>query len=281
MQLVRSSRQMSAISHRLQRQGKRIGVVPTMGALHDGHLSLIRAACAENDVVIVTIFVNPLQFGPTEDYRRYPRKLDRDIRLARAAGADLIFAPSVRELYPEGFQVAVDVGPLAARWEGTIRPEHFRGVATVVTILFALTRPTHAYVGQKDYQQVLVIQRLVQDLRLPVRIRVCPTVREVDGLAMSSRNVYLSASERTRARVLFQALCLARQRIHAGARRTEAILRAMRRMIRQVRGRIDYVAIVDDKTLEPRRRLHGRLAVLLAVRVGRTRLIDNFLIDVS
>ena len=280
--VIRSAAQMAAFSLRLQRQGKRVGVVPTMGALHTGHLSLIQRAAFENDVVIVTVFVNPLQFGPPEDFTRYPRDLRRDVRLARAAGADLVFAPGVRELYPERLQAFIEVGPLAQRWEGRARPGHFRGVATVVTLLFHLTRPTSAYFGQKDYQQALMVRQLVRDLKFPVRIRVLPTVREPDGLAMSSRNASLSPSERWQAAALARALQQANQRIRAGERRAAPILRAMRRTLRaNRRTRLDYAALVDAETLEPRERLRGRLAILVAVRVGRTRLIDNLLVDVS
>lgn len=282
MTIVRSVTRMARISQRLQQQGKRIGVVPTMGALHDGHGALIRAAAARNDVVIVTVFVNPLQFRPREDFTRYPRNLPRDLRLARAAGAHIVFAPTARALYPDGFGTHVDVGPLAARWEGQARPGHFRGVATVVAILFHLTKPTNAYVGQKDYQQALIIQQLVRDLRLPLAVHVRPTVREPDGLAMSSRNAYLTASQRAQATAVFLALTSARARIRAGERRAEALVATMRRIIQQQpSARIEYLALVDAKTLQPQRRLHGRVALLAAVRVGRTRLIDNLLVEVS
>ena len=272
---------MRALSQRLVLQRKRVGLVPTMGALHEGHCSLIRAAAAENDVVIVTVFVNPLQFGPGEDFKRYPRALRRDLGLARAAGADVVFAPSVQQLYPRGFQTAVEPGPLARRWEGGSRPGHFRGVATVVTILFELTQPASAYFGQKDYQQALIVQRLVRDLHLPPTIRVLPTVREPTGLAMSSRNAYLSAAKREQARVLYRALCAAQVRIRAGERRAEPIIDEMRRLISEIPGaRIDYVALVDARTLEPQWRLRGRIAILVAAWVGGIRLIDNLLVDV-
>lgn len=282
MRVIRSPRQMALVSQRLAQQGKRIGVVPTMGALHEGHLSLIRRAASQNDVVIVTVFVNPLQFGPREDYAHYPRTLARDIRLSRAAGADIVFAPSVSALYPKGFQTTVEAGRLAARWEGTSRPGHFRGVATVVTLLIELTRPANAYVGQKDYQQALIVERLVRDLRLSPKLHVLPTVREPDGLAMSSRNAYLIPAQRRQAAVLYRALCVARARIRAGERRAPPILQAMRRLIRRAQdARIDYAAIVDAATLEPQRRLRGRVAILLAVWIGPTRLIDNLFVDVT
>ena len=281
MRIIRSARQMSALSRRFLQQDRRVGVVPTMGALHDGHLSLIRAARAENDVVSVTIFVNPLQCGPHEDYACYPRSLRKDLRLARAAGADIIFAPTAKQMYPDGFQTSVEVGPLAQRWEGHSRPGHFRGVATAVTILFELTRPTAVYVGQKDYQQALIVRQLVRDLHLPLQVRMLPTMREPDGLAMSSRNVCLIASEREQARVLYRALCTARERIHAGERRAAAIIEEMRHLISEApSARIDYVTVVDAKTLASQWRLRGRVAILLAVWIGRTRVIDNILVDV-
>ena len=282
MRLIRLASQMAAVAGHLSRRGRRVGLVPTMGALHEGHGSLIRRAAAENDIVIVTIFVNPLQFGPREDFARYPRTLRRDLALASASGADIVFAPSVSELYPPGFQTAVRAGSLAARWEGKTRPGHFNGVATVVMILFALTRPSRAYFGQKDYQQVLIVKRLVRDLKLPPAVRMLPTVRQPDGVAMSSRNASLTSSQRAHATVLSRALRLARARIRAGERRAAPILRAMRRLIRGTAdARIDYVALVDAATLEPQARLHGRVAILVAVWVGRTRLIDNLLVEVS
>ena len=282
MKVIRSARRMAALARRLQQRRRRIGLVPTMGCLHEGHLSLIRAARTHNDVVIVTVFVNPLQFGPQEDFKRYPRHLRRDARFAADAGADIVFAPSVAQIYPKGFQTSVEVGEMARRWEGEARPGHFRGVASVVTILCELTRPTQAYFGQKDYQQALVIQRLVRDLRLPIRVYVLPTVREPDGLAMSSRNVYLTPPHRRQAAVLYQALCLARERIRARERHAAVIIEEMRRLIsEQPNASIDYVAIVDAKTLEPVWRLRARVAVLLAVWIGTTRLIDNLLVDLS
>ena len=282
MRVIRSARQMISVALRWERQGRRIGVVPTMGALHDGHASLIRCAAAENDVTIVTIFVNPLQFGPTEDFRRYPRRRDRDLALARACGADIVFAPAAHELYPPGFQTHVEPGALAQRWEGERRPGHFRGVATVVAILFQLTRPTSAYVGRKDYQQACVIRRLVRDLAFPLTIRILPTVRERNGLAMSSRNASLGPAGRVRALVLSRALRAAAARIRAGERRAAAITSTMRATLRRAPGvRVDYAVAVDAETLAPLARLRGRIALLVAARVGRTRLIDNLLVDVS
>ena len=281
MRIIRSARRMAEVSSRLRRQGKRVGVVPTMGSLHAGHGSLIRAAASRNDVVIVTIFVNPLQFGPREDFARYPRRLTRDVRCAAAAGADIVFAPTAAQIYPPGFQMQVVPGPLADRWEGRTRPGHFRGVATVVAILFELTHPTDAYFGQKDYQQALIIERLIRDLHLPIRMHLLPTVREPDGLALSSRNASLSPAQRAQATVLYAALRRVRARIRDGERRAARLLAEARALISaRPLARLDYVAIADAETLQPIRRLRGRLVVLVAARVGRTRLIDNVLVDV-
>lgn len=281
MRIIRTATRMRNTARRVERTGRRIGVVPTMGALHEGHLSLIRRARKDNDIVIVTVFVNPLQFGPHEDFRRYPRRLAQDARLARASGADIVFAPAVEQLYPKGFCTSVDVGALAARWEGASRPGHFRGVATVVAILFELTRPANAYFGQKDLQQSLLIERLAQDLRLPVHVHMLPTVREPDGLAMSSRNAYLNAGERAQARALFGALSEARAQILAGEGRAEVVAETMRRRLAELpHARLDYAAVVDAGSLEPVWRLRGRVALMLAVWIGRTRLIDNLLVDV-
>jgi len=271
---------MAALSWRLRQKGKRLGVVPTMGALHEGHASLIRAAAAHNDVVIVTIFVNPLQFGPREDFSRYPRAFSQDLQLARRAGADVVFAPSSQELYPPGFHTHVEVGPLGACWEGRARPGHFSGVATIVALLFHVTHPTNAYFGQKDYQQTLVVRRLVDELKIPVRIHVLPTVREPDGLALSSRHRYLSRRQRRQATVLYQALCAARRRIRSGERRSAPIISEMKRLMRAAGVRVDYAAVADGRALRPQARLRGRVVVLVAGRVGRTRLIDNLLVDV-
>jgi len=282
MRLIKQAREMAHAAHALHRKGNTLGLVPTMGALHDGHLSLIRAAHRETDVVVVSVFVNPLQFGPTEDFERYPRDLKRDLNLAKAAGCDIVFAPDVSQMYPSGFSTSVEVVGFSDQLEGAARPGHFRGVATVVTKLLNLVHPTVAYVGQKDYQQALLIQRLVKDLDLPVTIRLMPTVREADGLAMSSRNVSLNAEERRQATVLFRALRLAKDQIRDGERRASWLIEAMRQLIAQEPlARIDYVAVVNAKALEPLTTLTGRVAILLAVWIGSTRLIDNILVDVS
>jgi len=255
------------------------GFVPTMGYLHEGHLSLVRRARAENDHVAVSIFVNPTQFGPHEDYDRYPRDLERDLRLLEPLGVDLVFAPPVEEMYPPGFQTWVIVEEVSRPLEGASRPGHFRGVATVVAKLLNIVQPDRAYFGQKDAQQAVVIRRMVRDLNIPVEIVVCPTVREPDGLAMSSRNTYLSPEERRAATVLFRALQAARARYEAGERDAERLREAMREVIRaEPLARLDYVSVADPETLQELSRVEGRALLSLAVYIGRTRLIDNLLL---
>ena len=282
MRLIRQARQIAHMAQALRRAGKTVGFVPTMGALHDGHMSLIRAASRQTQVAVVSLFVNPLQFGPTEDYARYPRDLKRDLNLAKAGGCNLVFAPDVSQMSPDDFRTFVEVEGLSDRLEGASRPGHFRGVATVVAKLFSLVQPTIAYFGQKDYQQTLIIQRMVKDLGIPVAIRLMPTVREPDGLAMSSRNVYLSPDERRQATVLHRALQIARERIRAGERNPRRVVDVMQGLIRgEAAARVDDLAIVHARTLEPLTTIRGHVAILLAVWIGSTRLIDNLLVDVS
>jgi pantoate--beta-alanine ligase len=254
-------------------EGRTIGLVPTMGALHEGHAALIRRAASRCDVTLVTVFVNPLQFGPGEDFDRYPRDLARDVGVAHAAGADLVFAPPVHELYPSAPAVTVSVaGPLADRLEGATRPGHFSGVATVVAKLFAIAAPCRAYFGEKDYQQLLVVRRLATDLSFPVDVVGCPTVREPDGLALSSRNAYLSADERRAATVLRRALEAGAHTPSAGDARA-----AMREVVAGERlARLDYADVVDAVTLEPLDGpFTGDARLLIAAWIGTTRLIDN------
>jgi pantoate--beta-alanine ligase len=259
--------------------GQRIGFVPTMGYLHEGHRSLMLAARQETDFVVASIFVNPLQFGPNEDLARYPRDLERDKALCASVPIDLLFHPSVEEVYPAGFQTKVTVGELTAGLCGASRPGHFDGVATVVTKLFGMVQPDVAFFGQKDAQQVAVIQRLVRDLNLPVEIRPVPTVREADGLALSSRNTYLSPTERAAALVLARTLFWAEAQVKAGERDLGALRAAMiARIEAEPLARIDYVAIVDPVTLQPVERLVESALAAVAVRFGSTRLIDNLLL---
>jgi pantoate--beta-alanine ligase len=253
-----------------------VGFVPTMGFLHEGHLALVKRAKAENSAVIVSIYVNPAQFGPREDFGAYPRDLDRDLELLRKEGTDIVFVPSDDEMYPHEFSSWVDVEKVTQRLEGAARPGHFRGVATVVAKLFNIVRPTRAYFGQKDAQQVVVIKRMVADLDMNVEVVVVPTVRESDGLAMSSRNVYLSPEERQAATVLFKALMLARQLRRDGEKDAEKIRRKMTALIRkEPLAQIDYVSIADAGTLEELDLIDRPAVASLAVRIGKTRLIDN------
>ncbi len=258
-----------------------VGLVPTMGYLHEGHLSLVRRARAECQHVVVSIFVNPTQFGPHEDYQRYPRDEARDLALLEREGADLVFVPSAEEMYPPGFCTWVEVrGPLTERLEGASRPGHFRGVATVVLKLFNLVQPHRAYFGEKDAQQLRVVQRMVSDLDVPVEIVPCPTVREPDGLAMSSRNVYLSAQERGQALALYRCLELARRLIvDEGMRDAAAVRGHLEEFLGHAPGvQLDYVSLSHPDTLEEVERIDGPVLVLLAARVGPARLIDNALI---
>jgi pantoate--beta-alanine ligase len=264
------------------RAGQRgsVALVPTMGYLHAGHLSLVAAARRENDAVAATIFVNPTQFGPAEDYARYPRDLTGDQGLLQHAGCELLFAPSVAEMYPEGTETTVDVGSVALPLEGERRPGHFRGVATVVLKLLQIATPQRAYFGEKDAQQLAVIRRLVADLDVPVEIRSCPTVREADGLAMSSRNAYLSPEDRRAAPVLFHALDAAEALWRAGERRGDALQCSLERTVaRETRARLDYAAVADPSTFQPVALASGPVRLLLAVFLGRTRLIDNRLLN--
>lgn len=257
-----------------------LGFVPTMGALHEGHLSLVRRARRECDRVAVSIFVNPAQFGPHEDLQRYPRDLPRDLARLAAERADLVFTPTEPMIYPEGFSTWVTVERLAERWEGASRPGHFRGVATVVLKLLHLVRAERAYFGEKDYQQLRVVERMVRDLNVPTTIVACPTVREPDGLALSSRNAYLSPVERRAATVLWRALTAARAECAKGERSGEALRRDVEEMIgREPLARLDYAAVADPMTLEPVERIDDRGAICcLAAWIGQVRLIDNLLL---
>lgn len=262
--------------------GRRIGFVPTMGALHAGHASLIEAARRDGTWVVVSIFVNPTQFGPQEDYRSYPRDEAADLDICRQAGVELVFLPSVVEMYPGGAVTTVRVGRLTEHLCGPLRPGHFEGVATVCVKLFNIVQPDAAYFGQKDAQQLAVIKRVVRDLDLPLEVVGCPTVRAEDGLALSSRNSYLSPEERRQAAGLYGALCLARQRIGAGERDAARLTAALREFLEQAGlTRIEYVSIVDPDELQPVGRIEGPALVALAVRVGAARLIDNLRVDPS
>lgn len=280
-QIVTTAAALRAAVKAARDRGRRVGFVPTMGALHAGHASLIDLARTQADFVVVSIFVNPAQFGPHEDFARYPRPIEADIDLCRQHGAELVFNPPVEEIYPAGFQTYVEVATLQRRWEGEQRPGHFRGVATVVAKLFHLVQPDVAFFGQKDAQQCRIIEQMVADLAMPLTVVIGPTVREADGLALSSRNVYLSPAQRQQAPVLWQALSLGRRLIEAGERDVAAVLAAMRRHLETAPDAvIDYVAAVDHRTLEPLVRLAGPVLLHLVVRFGATRLLDNLPLEV-
>jgi pantoate--beta-alanine ligase len=262
--------------------GRRIGLVPTMGALHEGHLSLVRACRGECAVTVVSIYVNPTQFGPHEDLARYPRTLQADLDALAGCGADLVFCPADEEVYPPGYASWVEVGSVARPLEGECRSGHFRGVATIVLKLLNMVGPQVAYFGQKDYQQAQVIRRLVADLNVPVEVRVLPTVREADGLAMSSRNRYLAPDERKRATALVRSLRLAAQLVAGGERSAAAVIQRMHEVILSADpARIDYIALVDPESLEPVDEIRSPTLAALAVVIGQTRLIDNWLLEPS
>lgn len=259
--------------------GRSIGFVPTMGALHEGHLTLIRRARAECETVVVSVFVNPTQFGPAEDFTNYPRDIQRDSALALASGADALFAPSVEQIHPEGSQAVIDLPALGARWEGADRPGHFAGVATVCAKLFNIVRPDRAFFGLKDYQQLKVIQRMVTDLHTGIKIVPCPTVRDADGLAMSSRNAYLTPEQRAAAVAVPRALDAVAAMHEAGERSAARLQAAMaERIAAEPLAAIAYAAVTDPETLEPSETVGDHAVALIAVRVGATRLIDNRLL---
>jgi pantoate--beta-alanine ligase len=257
-----------------------VGFVPTMGYLHEGHLALVKQARVENSVVVASIFVNPTQFGPTEDFKTYPRDTERDLAMLRKERTDIVFMPPAEEIYPEGFNSWVEVEKITDRLEGSCRPGHFKGVATVVTKLFNIVEPTRAYFGQKDAQQALVIKKMVADLNLNLEVIVSPTVRESDGLAMSSRNVYLNPQEREAATVLFKALTLAQNLWEQGESNAETIRQKMTVLIsKESLAKIEYVSIADAQTLEELAKIDRPALASLAVRFGKTRLIDNMLLE--
>jgi pantoate--beta-alanine ligase len=279
MRVIHSIRSLHNWRRKQESLDTRIGFVPTMGALHSGHLSLFRRARKQCSTVVVSVFVNPLQFGPAEDLGSYPRNFKTDRHLCREAGVDLLFAPPPEELYPSDFQTTVTVSRLTQRWEGEARPTHFQGVMTVVTKLFCMVRPHQAYFGQKDYQQSLAVNRLIQDLNLDMRMIRCPTVRESDGLAISSRNRYLSADHRKQAGLLAKALRQGSEAIKKGERKVRTIHDGMERILKTGSDvHVEYLAICDAQTLEPLTRVRGPVVVLGAIKLGTVRLIDNQLL---
>jgi pantoate--beta-alanine ligase len=278
--VITESAQLREIVLAAHRAGQSVGVVPTMGALHEGHLSLVDRARTECEVTVVTVFVNPMQFGPGEDFLRYPRDLFADVAQLGRRGCNLVFAPTVETMYPPGYATTIDVGSVGQVFEGEHRPSHFRGVATVVLKLFQLVPADRAYFGRKDYQQTLVIHRMVADLNVPIEIKVCPTLREPDGLAMSSRNAYLSDDERARARSLSQSLHLAARLVAEGELDVSEIRARMEEVIRAAGGvELQYIGFVADGTVTPVERIAGPTTIALAAVVGKTRLIDNVLVS--
>ena len=279
MKLIRDMKEMQKLAQSTHRQGRRIGFVPTMGALHQGHLSLMEHLRNKCDLLVVSIYVNPTQFAPGEDLEKYPRNLQEDSAKCEDAGVDVVFAPPDRQMYPPGFSTYVNVEKLTEVLCGASRPSHFRGVTTVVAKLFNIVQPDVAVFGQKDYQQTIVIKRMVADLNWETEILVAPTMREADGLAMSSRNRYLSSEERDSALMLFQALTRAYQMIKDGERSAEKLKQAMHQIIASGhQNRIDYISVVNGESLQEVKNMKGDTLLAVAVYVGQTRLIDNLLI---
>jgi len=279
MLTIRSVTQLTGISKQVRAAGRRIGFVPTMGALHPGHISLVRAARAQADIVIVSIFVNPAQFGPNEDFSRYPRTVEADCELLAAEQVDYVFTPSVDEMYPQGASTWVDVQGISDRLDGRSRPGHFRGVSTVVSKLFNIAQPDLAFFGQKDAAQLAIIRKMVRDLRFDVEIVACPIVREPDGLAMSSRNVYLNPQQRAQATVLHRSLLRVLALTDQGERKADKLIAAAKKVVAEESSvRLDYFDIVDGDTLEPLPDTAAGALAAVAAHVGETRLIDNIVL---
>lgn len=281
MKIIKSIKKINDYLIKQRRYGKTIGFVPTMGYFHEGHLSLMRKAKKECDIAVVSVFVNPTQFGPKEDFNKYPRNFKRDLNMAKSAGVDVIFNPEVSEMYPSGYSTFVDVsGDLASVLCGASRPGHFRGVATVVSKLFNIVRPDTAYFGQKDSQQCAVIKQMIKDLNIPVKIKIMPIVREKDNLAMSSRNVYLSKEERKIAPVLYNSLQLAKRMIKNKETNSSKIILQMKKLVLSKKNtKIDYISIVNPETLEEVKNIRSKVLIALAVKLGKTRLIDNIVVS--
>ncbi|MFA5199884.1 MAG: pantoate--beta-alanine ligase [Candidatus Omnitrophota bacterium] len=280
MKVIRNPQKLNRILKRISCERKSIGFVPTMGALHLGHLSLIKKAAEDNEIVVVSIFVNPTQFGPKEDLKKYPRPLKKDIELCRRSGVDFVFLPDNKTIYPYGYSTFVKVEGLSDLLCGVSRPGHFRGVSTIVAKLLNIVGPDIIYLGQKDAQQAIIIKRMVRDLNFPVKVKIMPTVRLADGLAISSRNAYLTREQKNEAAVLSRSLSLARSLVRAGARDNSRILGRMKRLIgKKKQARIDYIEIVDLENLEKIKKIDRNCLIALAVKFGNTRLIDNTIIN--
>ena len=283
MELIRSIEKMAARSRKALEQKKIIGFVPTMGSLHEGHLSLVRRAKKECDLVVVSVFVNPSQFGPQEDFAAYPRNLKQDCRLLQTVKADIIFYPEAAAVYPKNYRTCVQIeGLLTKKLCGFFRPEHFKGVTTIVAKLFNIVLPQRAYFGQKDAQQCVVLKKMAADLNFPVEVITLPTVREKDGLALSSRNKYLSLEERRQAPELYQALLVARKMIERGERNISKVEKAMKTRLSAIKNlTIQYASVVDGETLDSGKIISGNILIAIAVILGKTRLIDNLILKVK
>jgi len=279
IKIIRSVESMKKLSDGFREKGLSIGFVPTMGYLHDGHLSLVKEAKRQNDLVVVSIFVNPTQFGPREDLKKYPRDLKRDLKILSKYKVDMVFHPSAGEMYPDVYKTCIEVKGLSDKLCGASRPGHFKGVTTIVAKLFNIVKPDTAYFGEKDYQQQVIIKKMVKDLNMGVKIVSMPTIREKDGLAMSSRNKYLNKDERAKALVINKALKFAKVLVKSGVKSSARIRAAMTKLMRTAKYlKIDYVSICDPETLDEKRTVKGKTLIATAVYVGRTRLVDNIVI---
>jgi len=281
--VIRIPHIMKGTSKNFMLQGKTVGLVPTMGALHEGHLSLVRRARQENDITAVSVFVNPMQFGPTEDFEKYPRNIEGDIEKLQQVGTDIVFMPEGASMYPEGFSTHIDVEKISEKLCGVFRPGHFRGVATVVAKLLNIIKPTRAYFGQKDYQQTVIIRHMVRDLDMDIDIIVCPTIRERDGLAMSSRNAYLDERQREAATVIYKSILEASELIKSGIMDTIRVTGAIREKLfhEPAVTDIEYCGVYDSTTLEELSEIKGDVLLAVAVKIGKTRLIDNMLVNLN
>jgi len=279
MKVIKKSKELQTLIEREKKKGKIIGLVPTMGYLHSGHISLIKRAKKDCGIVVVSIYVNPTQFGPGEDYQRYPRDLERDKKLAKEAGTDILFVPSDEEIYPDSFHTYIQVEELSGRLCGVSRPIHFRGVATIVAKLFNIVKPTKAYFGWKDAQQLIILKKMVKDLNMDVEVVGLPTVREKDGLAISSRNKYLSKQERKIAPILYQALVKAKKMVNSGENNSARVLQQAKDLIKKKKGvKIDYLKAVNLIDLKDAKKIKKNTLIAIAAWIGKTRLIDNVII---
>jgi pantoate--beta-alanine ligase len=282
MKVAKTIKSVRSLVKAVRSRGKRIGFVPTMGALHIGHISLIKKAKQQTDFVVVSIFVNPTQFGPSEDFKKYPRPIKNDLAICRKAGVDVVFAPAAKQIYPGENLTWVNVGKLTEQLCGRFRQGHFRGVTTVCAKLFNIVAPDIAFFGQKDAQQAIIIKKMVADLNMPLKIVACPTVRQADGLAVSSRNQYLTEQEKKDAAYIYKALKKSRSLIKAGARKNKVIIGEIKKILKHVPSiKVEYISIVDSETLQGLEKITGKVLIAVAVKIGSTRLIDNILVDVS